>query len=208
MGKLIDLTGQKFGRLIVIERTLNQGIQTSWLCQCSCGQQTIVKGNNLKNGHTRSCGCLYRESRRNNRYGYKHGYSNSHTYNTWHLMLQRCNNLMHTAYKNYGGRGIRVCEAWLKFENFLQDMGERPEGMSLDRIDNDGDYCKENCRWITQGEQMRNTRRNITITIDNVTKCLKEWCEFYQLSYHKVYDRLYHGWTPEEALELITRKKK
>lgn len=157
----------------------------------------------MKRGHTKSCGCLvYKNSIVSN---LQHGYWNTAIYQAWINMKQRCINKNNPQYKNYGGRGIKVCEAWLKFENFFEDMGKQPEGMSLDRIDNDGDYCKENCRWITQGEQMRNTRRNITITIDNVTKCLKEWCKIYKIRYGKVLYRIHHGWTPREALEITLR---
>jgi len=208
MGKFINLTGQRFSRLVVIKRAENDKQKlTQWLCQCDCGQQTIVRGSQLKNNSIRSCGCLYRESRKNNQYGYKHGYSNSRIYHTWNLMLQRCTNPNHTAYKNYGGRGIQVCEAWLKFEGFLQDMVERPYGMTLDRINNDGNYCKENCKWSTWQEQQRNRNNNKLITINGVDKCLAEWCEIYNLPYGRTLDRIRYGWTPEEALELQSKKK-
>lgn len=211
MGKFIDLTGQKFGRLTVIERVENNkwgGAQ--WLCNCSCKKQIITTGDRLIRVVTKSCGCLRKELtiQRN----YKHGHScvskKSRIYEIWQSMIQRCNNPNYKFYKNYGGRGIKVCEKWLKFEGFLQDMGEQPEGLTLDRVDNNGDYYKENCRWTTQKEQMKNTRRAISITISQITKFLVEWCEELGLSYNTVYCRLWRGWTPEEALEIVPRKKK
>ena len=205
MGKFIDLTGQKFNRLIVIKRVENSNHgKVRWLCQCSCGQQTIVKGNNLKNGHTRSCGCLNKEILT------KHGHASYHkskTYIIWDNIKQRCNNSNDRGYKNYGGRGIKMCEAWQNFENFLKDMGSKPEGMSIDRIDNNGDYCPENCKWSTTKEQIRNRRNTLLITINNITKALGEWCEIYQKPYNRTWVRLYNNWTPEEALELVPRRK-
>jgi len=205
--KINNLTGQKFGRLTIIRRVKNDKHgKAQWLCQCNCGKQTIVHAAHLKSGNTKSCGCLAIEIRT------KHGHAKqdhwSKTYETWHSMIQRCTNLNGKRYKDYGGRGIQVCEAWMKFADFLQDMGERPLNMSIDRIDNNGDYCKENCRWATQKEQQRNTCSNKLFTIDGVIKCLAEWCEYYGLKYSTVYARIYYyGWTIEEALELKHRKK-
>ncbi len=214
MGKFIDLMGQQFGRLIVIERKENdKGGRVRWLCQCKCGKDVIVQSGPLNSGATKSCGCLKQELLKLNPHNLRHGHRTnsiiSKTYKAWADMIQRCNNPNNTAYKNYGGRGICVCKAWMKFERFLQDMGERPPNLTLDRIDNNGDYCKENCRWTTIKEQRRNYRQNRLITINGITKCLIEWCEDQKLNYHTVWMRIYqYNWTPEEALELIPRKKK
>ena len=207
MGKLIDLTGKKFGRLTIIEWVENnKWRQSRWLCRCECGKKIVITSSSLKNGNTKSCGCLAIEIKT------KHGHccrnKTSKTYQIWHSMIQRCNNPNCKAYKNYGGRGIKVCKGWRKFEGFLQDMGEQPLNLTLDRVDNNGNYCKENCRWATQKEQRRNTRRNILITINGVTKCLIEWCEDRKLNYRTVCSRLRYGWTIEEALDIIPRKKK
>jgi len=214
MGKFTDLTGQKFGRLTVIERAENiPSGKTWWLCQCKCGNQTIVRSDSLKGGVTKSCGCLHKElSFERCKQRMKHGHSMvnivSKTYSIWRNIIQRCNNPNCRNYKNYGGRGIKVCDKWLKFEDFLQDMGEKPEGLSLDRVDNNGNYCKGNCRWATWKEQQRNSRNNRLITINGETKCLAEWCEIYKKPYQTVYNRINrYKWTPEEALELIPRKK-
>ncbi len=210
MGRLIDLAGQKFSRLVVIQRVKNDKHHNAqWLCRCNCGKKTIIRGYCLKNGCTKSCGCLRKEFARQN--NYLHGHSmngtRSKTYTVWEQMRQRCNDSNASNYKNYGGRGIKVYQRWRSFENFLEDMGERPPGLTLDRIDNNGDYCKENCKWSTHKEQQRNMRNNISITIDGITRCLAEWCEIYNVDYNIVYGRIHRGWTPEEALELVERKK-
>jgi len=118
-------------------------------------------------------------------------------------MIQRCNNPHNRAYKHYGSRGITVCKTWLKFENFLSDMGECPSGLTLDRINNNGNYNKKNCRWTTRKTQARNRRTSKMITIDNVTKCLKEWCESLCLDYNKVKARINQlKWPIKQALEI------
>ncbi len=212
MSKLINLMGQKFGRLTVIERAENDKYdKTMWLCQCECSKKTIVQGSSLKSGATKSCGCLNKENLKNNNRSLTHGHTAngiiSLTYHTWEQMIQRCTNPNNKDYKDYGGRGIKVCKSWLKFEGFFQDMVKRPKGLSLDRIDNNGNYCKENCRWATNKEQHRNTRRAILVIIYGVTKPLAEWCEIYNMNYNTVRNRLCYGWTSEEALEIIPRKK-
>jgi len=215
MGKLIDLTGQKFGRLTVVERVdnANDG-HARWLCQCDCGKEKNINGRELRCGDTRSCGCLKKELMiQRNIQKNIHGHSSngiiSKVYQVWSGIIQRCNNPNNKRYKDYGGRGIRVCEAWLKFENFIKDMGEKPEGLTLDRIDNNDDYCPENCRWATRKEQQRNTRINRLITINGITKCIAEWCEIRKLPYARVWQRIYNlYWTPKEALELTSRKEK
>lgn len=207
MGKLIDLTGQKFNRLTVVRRVANdKHNNVQWLCQCECGnRQIFVRTGSLKNSSTKSCGCLH------NKIMTKHGHAKrgycSKTYIIWDNIKQRCNNSNDKGYKNYGGRGIKICEQWKDFINFLEDMGNKPEGMSIDRIDNDGDYCKENCKWSTTKEQIRNRRNTILITINSITKALAEWCEIYQKPYNRTWVRLYNDWSPEEAFELVPRRR-
>ena len=129
--------------------------------------------------------------------------SNNKLYQTWIKMKARCHNHKSSSYHNYGGRGIKVCDRWLKsFENFYEDMGDRPEGMTLDRIDNDGDYSPENCRWATSSEQARNTRNTKWYTINGVEMCLTDWCKHYGIHITTVRSRLMRGETITEALRI------
>ncbi len=133
--------------------------------------------------------------------GVKHGHSprkgQSPTYNSWCGMKHRCTDL---EYQNYGGRGITVCDRWLKFENFFEDMGERPEGMTLDRIDNDGDYKPGNCRWATRKEQHRNRSDNHLLTFKGETHCMSEWAEVLRVPRDRIRGRIRNGWTVERTL--------
>ena len=162
-----NLTGMTFGRLTVLKQvpSTNRGRYATWLCQCACGTLKRVTSSNLRRGQVKSCGCLQREQGPiNGRVSRTtHGWSrkNDGTYRTWHHMLERCYDLNNQVYHHYGGRGIRVCKPWHKFENFLASIGPKPPGLSLDRYpDNNGNYEPGNCRWATPKQQANNTRRN------------------------------------------------
>jgi hypothetical protein len=165
MGKMIDKSGNIYGSLIVIAhshsvfRNSRQGSAQYWICQCFCGEVKTVLASNLITGNTTSCGCL--GSRNNLKNVSKtHGLSKKPIYKTWHGMMQRCSNPKNISYKYYGARGIKVCESWKKFENFYKDMGDKPcENLSLDRVDSNGDYSKENCRWTDWITQANNRRK-------------------------------------------------
>lgn len=164
MAKSKDLTGQGFGRLTAAWPAGMKGIAVSWLCFCECGQFKAIRGASLIRGNTRSCGCLNRETiaeigrqTATIRHGHARGHRYTPEYRTWMSMLNRCHGL--NPLENYGGRGIKVCERWHLFENFLADMGPRPAGMSIDRFpDNNGDYELRNCRWATRSQQSSNRR--------------------------------------------------
>ena len=154
--KKLNLTGHKFNKLTVISEAPSKKGKSFWLCRCDCGQSKIVCLNNLRNRHTQSCGCLgYQNAKTHGMYG-----TPEHT--VWVHMIQRCYNPRRWQYKYYGGRGIKVCERWLDgFKNFYADMGPRPIGMTLDRVDNDGNYTPLNCRWATDIEQRANRSNRV-----------------------------------------------
>lgn len=131
----------------------------------------------------------------------------SSTYESWNDIIKRCTNPNHKRYKDWGGRGIKVCERWLKFEHFLEDMGECPNGLTIDRINNDGNYCKENCRWATRKKQCRNKRNNRLIKFNGETKCLIEWAEKFNINWHTLYSRLSRNWSIEKALKTPIQKR-
>ena len=195
-----DLVGQKFGRLIVLKKKdKNKSGNYRWLCKCDCGKEKIIRGDNLKSGTTKSCGCLQKEKRM------KHGHhardKTSKTYHSWQSMIQRCTNPKVHNYHNYGGRGITVCKRWLEFKNFLTDMGESPgKGYQIDRINNNKGYKKSNCRWVTPKEQARNRRNNHLETYNGKTQLLIEWSEETGIPYRTLLSRLNRGWSIEKAL--------
>lgn len=198
MGKL-NLKGKQFGRLTVISAGDRINGRSTWLCVCACGNTKLIKTHELRSGDTRSCGCLVHE----NKSLMTHGDSRSPEYKSWTAMKDRCYGVNHSSYKNYHDRGITVCDRWLhSYENFLADMGRKPsKNMSLDRIDNNGNYTPENCRWATIKQQNNNSRNNRFIDYKGETKTLKQWSEIYNLSAKVVKDRLdVLGWSFEKAI--------
>jgi hypothetical protein len=188
----LDLTGQRFGRLMVIEeagRSKNKRI--SWECVCDCGETVTVVSGDLTSGHTQSCGCLNKE--RSKKANTTHGMRGTSTYQTWADLIKRCNNPKNTGFKNYGGRGIKVCKEWLRFEKFFKDMGEKPANLTIERVDNNKGYYKGNCKYATSTEQNRNQR----IRKDNKSGTAGVWydkeLQKYQVNIRANYKQIYIG---------------
>lgn len=197
-GNTKDLTGNVFGRLTVCAPERFGG-RLMWRCRCSCGAITSARPSRLLSGRTRSCGCLQRDTR------IKHGHGGAgdarrSEYRIWDAMIQRCVNPRNRYYPMYGGRGIVVCERWRNYLHFIADMGPRPHGHSIERIDNDGGYCPENCRWATRFEQQRNRRNNVLVTFDGETMCSVDWDIRRGFPKGIVRGRILLGWTPERAI--------
>lgn len=197
--KKIDLADQTFDRLTVIQEA---GVDTRgeklWMCKCDCGNIVNVLSSNLRTGHTKSCGCRRSDKGVGN---YKHGMFGTPLYEVWRNMIQRCNNPNSTVYDRYGARGISVTPRWLKFENFYKDMGDCPEGFTLERINNNGNYCPENCKWVSRKEQARNRETSVDITYDGRTQCVSAWEEELGFKHGTLWMRLYkYNWPVDKAM--------
>lgn len=204
MGAFNDLAGQRFGRLVVVKRV---GVvrPVRWECRCDCGGSTRSRASDLRGGKAQSCGCVGYEhgSGAQPTHGHARGGRTTTTYEAWSSMWKRCRGTGNAlAQKNYAGRGIRVSDRWKSFEPFLEDMGERPVGASLDRIDNNGNYEPSNCRWASPKQQARNKRTNRLLTIGGKTQCMSAWAEEADVDYVLVKERIRRGWSPERAFGL------
>lgn len=209
--RLIDLTGSRFDRLLVIKRTDDdKNKNRRWLCLCDCGKEKIIHGISLSHGRTRSCGCLQKEIA--GKVNTKHGHSGnkSRVYNVWKAMKQRCCNPNNKEYHNYGGRGIKVCMRWQRsFSNFLVDMNNPPTiTHQIDRIDNNKGYFNDNCRWITPREQQNNRRNNHLITHNGRTQTLTLWMIETGIQHSTIAARIKRGWSTEDALTIPVVKKR
>lgn len=197
--KKLDLAGKKFGRLSVIDPAPNKGGRTRWNCVCDCGNLHCANTNHLVRGYTRSCGCL-KEEIISSGANTTHGKRRSRIYSIWCGIKDRCLNKKSARYSSYGGRGITVCERWMTFENFYEDMGDAPNGMSVDRINNDLGYSPENCKWSTPKEQANNTRRNVKITVNGETKNACQWMEKLRVKSYFLKNKTKNGATKEEVI--------
>lgn len=179
-----NLINEKFGRWVVLSQGPKKNTHYSWVCKCECGTTREVLGIHLKNGKTKSCGCLKIEN--NVKRLTTHGKSKFEEYSVWNRIINRCTNPNSPDWENYGGRGIKVSDDWRhNFELFFLDMGKRPsKNHSIDRINNDGNYEKENCRWSTPKEQARNTRRNTIVNLNDKKMSLAEAAEILNLNYN------------------------
>lgn len=201
MSKLLDLAGQRVGRLLVQER---QGSATwgspMWLCKCDCGNWCLVASSNLRKNHTQSCGCLQRE--RTAEALTTHGQAHTRIYNIWNMMVARCHRKNTKGYPEYGGRGITVCDEWRNsFQSFYlwaMANGYNDE-LSIDRVDNDKGYFPDNCRWATKYVQSNNKRSNRTIEYKGETHTVAEWAKIFGIKYATLRKRFVSGWNAEEA---------
>jgi len=193
-----DLSGKRFGRLLVIEFShKNKYRNAVWKCVCDCENEVFVAGGNLKCG-TSSCGCLRIE--RTIEAKTTHGKCRTSTYKTWESMLKRCRNKNDRAYKRYGALGITVRKEWEEFEKFYADMGDRPAGKTIDRIEGTKGYYKDNCRWATLQEQCANRSSNAIITIGAKSMCIAEWSRQSGIPQSTIWARISRGWSPVRSV--------
>lgn len=190
-GKVENLTGKKFGRLTVIIRTKSKNKRAMWLCKCNCGNEKIVSSADLLKGCVKSCGCLAKEIRQKGQP--KHNLYHTRIYKIWSSMKNRCYLKSHIAYKNYGGRGIKVCDEWkndvVEFYNWAINNGYK-DNLSIDRINNELNYCPENCRWATSLQQQNNTRNNLKYVYNGEILTLAEISRKYNINYSTLFNRI------------------
>lgn len=188
--------GERFGNLVA----LRYAAPAQWECLCDCGAVVVCKTYNLMNGHTRSCGCLRKAL------PVKHGHARNNkptrTWRAWCDMKRRCENRNRADYRLYGGRGITVCDRWKVFENFLADMGEKPEGRTLGRINNNGNYEPGNCRWETAFEQGGNKRNNHLVSVSGITRTVSAWARLLPADPDAIFTRIRRGWSGREAVTI------
>lgn len=189
-----DISGRKFGKLTALYRLHNTKGRTKWLCVCDCGNLVETSYDALTNGNKKSCTTKIKGKK----------LVNERLYNIYRGIKARLYNTHRPRYKDYGGRGIAMCDEWLKYDNFKNwaIANGYNDNLTIDRIDNNGNYNPDNCRWVDMKQQARNRRSNYNYTLNGVTHCLMEWCEIYNIKYKKVYKRLKCGWSIERALEL------
>lgn len=189
-----DLVGEKFSKLTVLRLAYTKNKKRYWECACECGNASFVSRTNLVTGNTKSCGCMMGKNT-------KHGMRKSRPYTIWSSIISRCNNKNVSGYQKYGAKGISVCDKWLTFKGFWEDMKEGySDDLSIDRKDNSKGYSKENCKWSTNYEQSRNKTNNIVITYNGKSMCLKDWAKLLGIKYTTLWMRIYsRGLSVEDA---------
>lgn len=205
MGKPLNLIGERFGRLVVVSCAGSRGEGRSakryWNCVCDCGNTITTTTQSLRKGDTRSCGCLKIDLTKERMT--KHGDTGTHLHNVWKTMRRRCYDVNHNDYKWYGSRGVYVCDEWkdnyLAFKEWAENNGYR-EDLTIDRIDSDGAYSPDNCRWVSMKEQCNNRHSSIFYTFNGQTHTLAEWSEIYDIPYSRLYSRLHRGIDFSEAI--------
>lgn len=202
-----DINGTVFGYWTATSETQKCSGSLYVFCKCKCGTAKYVRLEKLRNGTSKSCGCYQREMNTTHGMTATSVRRESREYWVWNSMVRRCTNAKDAGYKNYGGRGITVCDKWLTYVGFIEDMGFRPsDAHSIDRLDNNKGYCKENCAWVIRTNQARNKRNNRIIEINGVKKTLAEWSEISGVSYTAIIHRINSGWPIEEAVMKPARK--
>lgn len=200
-GKRVDVTGQRFGRLVIVEFSHTDGPgRTYWICRCDCGKIKTILGASMNAGATQSCGCLAKE--RTSQACTSHGQTNTRLYRVWRNMKSRCNCPSSNKYYNYGGKGVSVCEEWTPFEGFQKwalSHGYAAD-LTIDRFDGSGNYEPSNCHWATYKEQSNNTTQNHILEFNGMRKNLKQWSEFLGISYKALSERARRGWSANRAL--------
>lgn len=201
-----DESGKRYGMIAVVSyagvfTTLDGEVRgAGWNCRCDCGVEKIIEGSALRRGHTKSCGCF--DPRMDPRF--KRGIGHTKEHKVWHSMISRCHNPSNIGFKHYGGMGIYVCDRWREsFYNFITDMGCPPKGMTIERKDNDGPYCLENCKWETRLNQAKNKRNCVSIEIGGEIKIESEWERFFGVKCGFMRRRRYAGKSVEKILEDI-----
>lgn len=207
-GKFIDLTGQRFGRLTVICRADIKSKEIKWICKCDCGNEHITKGIYLRTGETKSCGCIAKEAiiKRN----YKHGKRHTRLYSIWRDMIRRCESKTRYAHEHYYDKGIRLCDEWRNDFNSFYDWALNngyTDELTIDRIDVNGNYEPNNCRWVTMKVQCNNRSNNRRISYNGAIHTLSEWEDITGIKSSTIRERIYkYGWSIEDALTLPTKK--
>lgn len=202
MSVKIDLTGKRFGKLTVVGLAVDVPYKKKkWLCKCDCGNEAIVAGSNLQSGHTKNCIECGRKTLAKSKT--THGRTHTKLYYIWHAMINRCENPSFKYYADYGGRGISVCEEWHDAKVFIKWAEENgyEEDLQIDRKDNDGNYCPDNCRWVTKTINANNKRNNKIIEHNGEKKTLAEWARFYDVNYRNLFRNLNKGYSLEEAVK-------
>lgn len=203
-----DLTGQKYNRLTITSFSHIKDRNYYWNCKCDCGNEVVINIRSLKTGTTKSCGCWNKETRSIR--GVTHGMKDQRIYHIHENIKQRCTNSNNNRYKDYGGRGIKICEEWLQFETFYAwaQSNEYDNTLTIDRIDNNGNYYPENCRWVTPKEQTKNKRSNVMLTLGDKTQCAMDWSKELNIKYETLIARKRYGWSDDKILTTPVQKYK